>query len=953
MKKLLLLFCALLCLGGSRAWAADGYITVKIADGTNTNGPASYGDANSGGVSSVVFKSTWTSNAASGKAGLTLSAKTSADIASNALAEETSYSSYHCLGFKPSAGNATDVLTITAPSGYIITGYYIEAGYWTSKQNYTLTAGAGSGTTTYTTIDAPKNGTPGLDVSSINASSTTISIKSNQEANDRCLMINKFTVTIFPKELYDAKASITSGRLYRIFTKNNGTAEGDTKYYLTTSGTLTTETASAGQFIFNATTTNCYVPAGYAWMISNGNNRFTNRPYQSPGQTHLNTTSGNNRDTYEAQVFYLNEGKYAVRSTNFDGSGSDYVQNSYWTVVADITDDGVPDATYDDTEGTKHYVWQLEEIASVTYNLIYEGNTIATMGPLDNSSGTYNGTAALPTDTWSNPYCSYSYSPTTITSETRTVNITMTWSGPFTISSDYASATWGYLKLRGKYAKYDKDLTITSDVAYPLYSNKSDVRYTDEGLWAFVGNPIQGVRLFNKAAGSGKCIQWTTQPQMDLTSKGNAVYWKIGKLDGYGFLLNYGGFYLHDLGGNTPGKLGIWNGGGASTDPGSAFVVEDLDWRDKAIFAVQDFAKSYTTGVYFGTDETLYNSTINSIKTYPSFTEEMYNGTITSLNNGELLKYPATGYYLIKHVSSNYYLGTDGSIPVLQSSIAASNIARLEKGSGNSYNISVQGAYIRPQARGYMVLIGKEPSYALSGKLVENTDYSELWVGDSYCIYASTSDYSGQPLGWDSYGTATQWTIEDADGASFTVPLTNVGDYSYATLYLPFGATITGAKAYILTVSGEWAIPHEISEVPANTGVLLRAEGDVDEVTVTVKSAATADTEGNMLAGTNIEITTERSDGEYILGNGEDGLGFYQRKSGRKIGANKAYLQLDADLAVKGLLLNFDIATGIDGLTPDTSLSKKGEEIFNLAGQRMSRVQKGVNIVNGKKVLVK
>ena len=210
-------------------------------------------------------------------------------------------------------------------------------------------------------------------------------------------------------------------------------------------------------------------------------------------------------------------------------------------------------------------------------------------------------------------------------------------------------------------------------------------------------------------------------------------------------------------------------------------------------------------------------------------------------------------------------------------------------------------------------------------------------------------------MGWDSYGNSTKWTVEDAEGASFTVPLTNVGDYSYATLYLPFGATITGAKAYILTVSGEWAIPHEISEVPANTGVLLRAEGDVDEVTVTVKSAATADTEGNMLAGTNIDITADRSAGEYILGNdATDGLGFYQRKSGRKIGANKAYLQLDADLAasVKGLLLNFDEETGISTVQ-GSGLMVNGSEIFNLAGQRMSRVKKGVNIVNGKKVLVK
>lgn len=40
----------------------------------------------------------------------------------------------------------------------------------------------------------------------------------------------------------------------------------------------------------------------------------------------------------------------------------------------------------------------------------------------------------------------------------------------------------------------------------------------------------------------------------------------------------------------------------------------------------------------------------------------------------------------------------------------------------------------------------------------------------------------------------------------------------------------------------------------------------------------------------------------------------------------------------------------INGLTPDPSLLRRGE-IYNLSGQRLSKVQKGINIINGKKVL--
>jgi len=956
MRKLLLLFIALLT-GVSGAWAADGYITVKIADGSVSNGPATYGDANSGPVSTVTFKSTWTSTALSGIAELTLTAKTSADVAYNALAEETSYGSFHCLGFKPSAGNATDILTITAPSGYIITGYYIEAGYWTSGQNYTLTAGAGTGTTSYTTSAAPNNGRKGLEVSGINATSTTISIKSNQAANDRCLMMNKFTVTIFPKELYDAEASITSGRLYRIFTKNNGTAEGDTKYYLTTSGTLTTETASAGQFLFNATTTttNCYVPAGYAWKISNGNNRFTNRPSNAPGQTHLNTTSGNNRDTYEAQVFYLNGGKYAVRSTNFDGSGSQYVQNSYWTVVADITGDGVPDATYDDTEGTKHYVWQLEEVVSVTFNLIYEGNTIASTGPLDNSDGSYNGTAALPTDAWSNPYCSYSYSPTTITSGTRTVNVTMTWEGPFTISSDYASATWTYLKLRGKYAKYDKDLTITSDVAYPLYSNKSDVRYTDEGLWAFVGNPIQGVRLFNKAAGSGKCIQWTTQPQMDVTSKGNAVYWKIGKLDGYGFLLNYGGFYLHDLGSNVPGKLGIWNGGGAPTDPGSAFVVEDLDWRDKAVFAVQDYANTHTINVYFGTDETVYNATINTVKSYAGdFSEEMYNGIITSLNNGELLLYPATGNYIIKHPydssqqGANVYLAANASGIYLKTGIDASNIVRVENNNDGTLNLAFQGKYVgdAPSAYAQFPLVNDAVAFNFDVLDAGNIGLHHSEGTHVYLWHGNEADKAVKS--WVGGNSGYKWQIEDID-EGLSVTLNNGGDGNYyATFCAPFSYTVgSGTKAYTLAQSGDWLIPTEVEgTVAAGTPVLLKGTSPTATLTVGTDWAA-APLTSTALTGTYLATTIDGTT-DYVLGINEGVVGFYHWDS-NNLGANRAYLDTPA-AGVKGFVINWGYETKITETTEKTETTKA---MFDLSGRRVSKAQKGLYIQNGKKVMVK
>ena len=68
----------------------------------------------------------------------------------------------------------------------------------------------------------------------------------------------------------------------------------------------------------------------------------------------------------------------------------------------------------------------------------------------------------------------------------------------------------------------------------------------------------------------------------------------------------------------------------------------------------------------------------------------------------------------------------------------------------------------------------------------------------------------------------------------------------------------------------------------------------------------------------------------------------------------RAYFTVDAvggGSPVKALSYGFeeDDATGIEEALSNSPL--KGEDIYNLAGQRIQKVQKGINIVNGKKVL--
>ena len=87
--------------------------------------------------------------------------------------------------------------------------------------------------------------------------------------------------------------------------------------------------------------------------------------------------------------------------------------------------------------------------------------------------------------------------------------------------------------------------------------------------------------------------------------------------------------------------------------------------------------------------------------------------------------------------------------------------------------------------------------------------------------------------------------------------------------------------------------------------------------------------------------------GSYVLQKHSGLTGFYLVADVQPtVGAFRAHLNV-TETGVK--LYTFgDEATGIS-LTP--VLSEEGATYYNVSGQRMSRIQKGINIVNGKKIL--
>lgn len=187
----------------------------------------------------------------------------------------------------------------------------------------------------------------------------------------------------------------------------------------------------------------------------------------------------------------------------------------------------------------------------------------------------------------------------------------------------------------------------------------------------------------------------------------------------------------------------------------------------------------------------------------------------------------------------------------------------------------------------------------------------------------------------------------------------NKGDF-YCTFYYSSQAyTIdtpgtTAFKAY-MDESGNLVMKQLAGDViPANEAVVLKA--NQNKITLTSTETTLEKDDKNVLEGTDVATvpTEEEADKTYIFTYGYAKLGFYLQPDNVELIAHKAYVILDdqvsVDFSAKCLKLVFDEeTTGITEFAPQKSYN----DIFNLNGMRLTKLQKGINIVEGKKILVK
>ena len=160
----------------------------------------------------------------------------------------------------------------------------------------------------------------------------------------------------------------------------------------------------------------------------------------------------------------------------------------------------------------------------------------------------------------------------------------------------------------------------------------------------------------------------------------------------------------------------------------------------------------------------------------------------------------------------------------------------------------------------------------------------------------------------------------------------------YATYCATEDVLVLGAQAYKGIVGSTYVSLEEVSDVPAGSAVVLKGN-----LYATVAKTASSDMTGNALEPS----TGITSDGtQYILAEKEGQVGFYKAAVGTTIPAGKAYFTSVS--GIKAFYFEGDDATGIN---EELRIKNEESSIYNIAGQRLQKMQKGINIVGGKKVL--
>ena len=214
------------------------------------------------------------------------------------------------------------------------------------------------------------------------------------------------------------------------------------------------------------------------------------------------------------------------------------------------------------------------------------------------------------------------------------------------------------------------------------------------------------------------------------------------------------------------------------------------------------------------------------------------------------------------------------------------------------------------------------------------------------------------------------YTIEDVTDKKYSLYTVNstISEYGVGTFYASEAMQIPeGVKAYVtneLKKEGETGVL-TLTElegiIPAKTGALIFGEEDVYEFIPSI-SYGTA-VENNMLVGyeadnndpnSKKDVTLSDDYTTYVLTVKDEKAGFYRKAKDFVVANNKAYLNIPTEQASNVQRIRFGKQEGTTEIdNSQLTIDNSQLVIYDLMGRPVEKMEKGIYIVNGKKVVVK
>ena len=326
--------------------------------------------------------------------------------------------------------------------------------------------------------------------------------------------------------------------------------------------------------------------------------------------------------------------------------------------------------------------------------------------------------------------------------------------------------------------------------------------------------------------------------------------------------------------------------------------------------------------------------------------------TITFDSNGGSAVDPITQDYgsIVTPPAAPTKSGYDfaGWTPALPKTMPAEDITVTAIWTKNTYTVSITGGcvtadnYSPAYGDNVVLTIMNDPDATLTSLTVNGTEVKESIVDNQYTI----ENVSGNVTVVATWSSTKEFVTLTTSTATFSC--SEDLNFTGSELRAYIAAGYNKGENQVLLV--------RVYDVPANTGLVIRGEA---EQTYKIPYSTSQSYYVNLLKA---HLTTDNvpaTSGDYynyVLKRDEDVYKWLRPESGdMKLGEKKAYLQLPTSFVTVGareleLVFEDDSTTDISKFVLLNN-GKAGDRIYNLNGQQVDNMRKGLYIVNGRKVM--